>query len=209
MQGGEQLGLALTPSQAGQMVRHAQLLIEWNRRINLTAITDPEQVLSKHCLDAIVASSFLTRNGTLLDIGTGGGFPGIPLKIMRPDVTMTLIDSVRKKISFVNHVIRELDLEKIEALHTRAQDLAGRREYQASFDTVTCRALTDLESVLRLALPMLTPKGKIVAYQGPNDPSLDEVADRTIKSLFSCVDQLFYRLPLLGDERRLLVLQKN
>ena len=124
VQGADRLGHSLSPDQARQMALHVQLLLEWNQRTNLTAITDPVHVAVKHCLDAIAPLHLLPEEGALLDIGTGGGFPGIPLKIMRPDLDMTLIDSVRKKISFVNHVIRQLHLPRIEALHVRAQTLA-------------------------------------------------------------------------------------
>lgn len=121
---------------------------------------------------------------------------------------MTLIDSVRKKISFINYVIRELKLARIEALHIRAQDLAVGENYVGRFKTIVCRALTDLKQGIYLSLPLLAPQGRFIAYQGPNDPSFNEVADRDISANFSCVDQISYQLPFLGDERKVLVLQK-
>ena len=209
IRGGEQLGHPPGEAQARQMAMHAHLLVEWNRRVNLTAITDPVQVAVKHCLDAIVPLHLLPQAGALLDIGTGGGFPGIPLKIMRPDLDVTLVDSVRKKISFVNHVIRELGLTRTEALHARAQDLAGREGYRAHFQVVACRALTDLGRALRLALPLLAPRGRFVAYQGPKDPSFEDITESEIRMSFSPLEQMTCKLPIIGDRRKIVVVQKR
>ncbi len=208
IEGASRLGHTVTKDQARQMALHAQLLIEWNRRVNLTAITDPMGVAVKHCLDAIAPLHLLPDEGALLDIGTGGGFPGIPLKILRPDLSMTLIDSVRKKISFVNHVIRQLKLLQIEALHVRAQSLALQEIHKARYTVIVCRALSDLKSALQLALPLLAPQGRVIAYQGPNDPSIDKVIESDIGRLFLPIERVSYRLPFLGDERKLAVLQK-
>ena len=130
-EGAARMGLTVRPAQAAQFATHARLLLEWNRKINLTAITDPTQVAVKHYLDAIAPLDHIPPGGRLLDIGTGGGFPGIPLKVMRPDQPMTLIDGVRKKVNFVKHVIRALRLNRIEALHTRASE--KRRSAQHGF----------------------------------------------------------------------------
>ncbi len=162
-----QLGITVTRRQAEQFSRHARLLLEWNRKINLTAITDAREVAIKHFVDAIAPTAHIPRKGRLLDIGTGGGFPGIPLKIMRPDQNMTLIDSVRKKVNFVRHVIRQMQLDDIEALHTRAETLADAGPAVSLFDVIVCRALSDPGSALSLARPLLAPGGTIVLYQGP------------------------------------------
>ncbi len=208
IKGASQLGNTVTTDQARQMALHAQLLIEWNRRVNLTAITDPMGVAVKHCLDAVAPLHLLPAEGALLDIGTGGGFPGIPLKILRPDLAMTLVDSVRKKISFVNHVIRQLKLLQIEALHVRAQSLALQESRKGRYTVIVFRAFSDLKSALQLALPLLAPQGRVIAYQGPNDPSVDKLTESDIGQRFQRVEQISYRLPYLGDERKLAVLQK-
>ena len=207
-QGAAAFGLTVNPPQALQFSRHARMLAQWNRKINLTAITDPVQVAVKHYLDAIAPLNHIPGSGRLLDIGTGGGFPGIPLKIMRPDQPMTLIDSVRKKITFVKSAIRELGLEHIEALHTRAEQLGCDATYAAKFNVIVCRALADLQAVVRLARPLLAAKGCIVIYQGPTtDPQdradlfLHEQPQRFTLSTMT------YQLPLLGDDRAIRILK--
>ena len=209
IEGAGRLGHRLEAQQAHMMARHAQLLGEWNRRINLTAISDPLEVAVKHCLDAIAPLHLLPPDGKLLDIGTGGGFPGIPLKIMRPDLDMTLIDAVRKKISFVNHVIRCLGLSRIEALHVRAEALAGEQRFQGRYTVIVCRALADLTKVARLALPLLSGQGKIVVYQGPRDRSALGLDGSGPGHHFLPAETVFYQLPFLGDKRQVAVLQRS
>ena len=204
-EGAVRMGLTVRPAQTAQFAAHARLLLEWNRKINLTAITDPTQVAVKHYLDAIAPLDHIPSGGRLLDIGTGGGFPGIPLKIMRPDQPMTLIDGVRKKVNFVKHVIRELRLNRIEVLHTRAEDLENGDDNWAGFEVIVCRALADLEAAIQLALPLLAEKGCILVYHGPR------AAVRCADSQFSvsikerrCLLQRHthtYKLPFLGDAR--------
>jgi 16S rRNA (guanine527-N7)-methyltransferase len=209
VQGADRLGHSLSPDQARKMALHVQLLLEWNQRTNLTAITDPLHVAVKHCLDAIAPLHLLPEEGALLDIGTGGGFPGIPLKIMRPDLDMTLIDSVRKKISFVNHVIRQLHLPRIEALHVRAQDLAGQTDRKARYQVVVCRALTDLTTAVSLALPLLAPQGRLIAYQGPNDSSAEGLVEDAPDLRMIPIKTVYYQLPFLDDRRKVSLLQRQ
>ena len=210
-QGAAQMGLTVSHAQAAQFAHHAQLLLQWNSKINLTAITDPIQVAVKHYLDAIAPLSHIPSQGCLLDIGTGGGFPGIPLKIMRPRQPMTLIDGVRKKINFVKHVIRELDLNRIEALHTRAEDLKNRATHKAGFDVIVCRALADLNAVVHLALPMLRQDGCILAYHGPRAviQDSDDMVNVSIKEHRGHLQRLThtYRLPVFGDNRAVSILR--
>jgi 16S rRNA (guanine527-N7)-methyltransferase len=202
-------GLQLEPIHLERMGRHAQALLEWNRTINLTAITDPVEVAVKHFLDAILPSAHIPMDGQLLDIGTGGGFPGIPLKIMRPGQPMTLIDGARKKINFVKHVIRQVGLENIQALQTRAELLAECQEYQGRFQVVVCRAVSDLLAMARLALPLLAPQGRLFLYQGPSDAPR-RIDDSALLAAGMTPEALMdYRLPVLGDQRTLVVLART
>lgn len=208
-EGASQLGLTVSRDQADQFAQHGRWLVEWNRRINLTAITDPKQVAIKHFLDAVAPIQYIPDQGHLLDIGTGGGFPGIPLKIMRPEQPMTLIDSVRKKINFVKHVIRQLSLKKIQAHHTRAEELSENSGI-GKYSVVICRAVADPQRAVRLAAPLLTSYGNIVLYQGPNETepatsrsnqayTIDGITYR--RSVFS------YSLPVFGDARKITLLE--
>jgi 16S rRNA (guanine527-N7)-methyltransferase len=207
-----QLGINVRQKQAEQFSRHARWLMEWNRKINLTAITDPREVAIKHYLDAIAPLPYIPESGHLLDIGTGGGFPGIPLKILRPGQSMTLIDSVRKKINFVRHVIRQLPLEGIEALHIRAETLADALLPDDQFDVIVCRALSDPHSALKWSQPLLAPGGKIVLYQGPGTGKGSEADARrqvTIKDSIFLQTVITYPLPYTSFNRRVVILERS
>jgi 16S rRNA (guanine527-N7)-methyltransferase len=211
LDGAAQMGLKISPLQAAQFGRHGQLLMEWNRKINLTAITDPTQVAVKHFLDAIAPLNHIPSEGRLMDIGTGGGFPGIPLKIMRPSQAMTLIDSVRKKVNFVKSVIRQLDLDQIEALHTRAEDLRLHSAHAHSYAVIVCRALADLNAVVQMAIPLLADDGSVVVFHGPRGASQypDDLFTVVLKDRIYQFQVLTfaYQLPLTGDSRSVTILK--
>ncbi|MEE4265646.1 MAG: 16S rRNA (guanine(527)-N(7))-methyltransferase RsmG [Desulfobacteraceae bacterium] len=145
---------------------HARELLHWNKTTNLTTITDPFEVAVKHFVDSLAPARLISPGATLLDIGSGGGFPGIPLKVVIPSLKVTLVDASRKRVNFLKHVIRTLKLEGIEALHIRAEDLAGDPAYRQRFDFVTCRALTDLRSFIHQARALLTVNGQMIALKG-------------------------------------------
>lgn len=209
--GAEKMGIHLTRQQAQLFAIHGQGLEQWNKKINLTAITDPVQVAVKHFLDAIAPIPFLSSRGHLLDIGTGGGFPGLPLKIMAPGLSVTLIDGVRKKINFVRHVIRQLGLQNIEALHVRAEELGCQTSYQNRFQFIIGRAVTDPAAFINLAIPLLHAEGCLIIYQGPQqvikarnigDADLVEIKNKSFQ-----VSDYNYKLPFSGDGRVLTLLR--
>src|SRR5207302_2443348 len=164
VQGLEQLGLSsLQPGtpQFEQLLQYRQELLDWNTRINLTAITDPEEVLLRHFLDSLSLLTVYDKPGVrLLDIGSGAGFPGIPLKIVRPGWQVTLLEATGKKVAFLRHIIEALQLEGIVAIQGRAEELAHEREYRAAFDLVTARAVASLPVLLEYAAPFCRPGGK-------------------------------------------------
>lgn len=206
--GAAEMGLCVSPGQAEAFAEHARALLAWNRKTNLTAITDPGEVAVKHFLDAIVPSRHIPSGAVLLDIGSGGGFPGIPLKIMDPSLSVTLIDSVRKKTSFLNFVIRTLGLPGIEALHVRAEALATRPGMARRFDVVVCRALTALADFLRMARPLVRPGGLLIAMKG--EISGEEAAEAEAAIRLNggiAVDTVTYTLPVLHLSRRLYLLR--
>ena len=192
---------------------HAIELIKWTRKINITTITDPIEVASNHFLDSLVPAQFIPPEAAMLDIGSGGGFPGIPLKVLLPKLSVTLIDASRKKISFLKHVIRTLGLNNIEALHMRAEDLAVHPSYINRFDVVISRALSSLEIFVRLALPLLACGGVIIALKGEVDKvELDDLRYNVLEKINAggSVDRPFtismerYSLPLLNSERSII-----
>ena len=191
IEGAADLQIELAPEICSKLTIYAQQLQIWSEKINLTAIRDPYQIAVKHFLDSMAPVGLLPPATSLLDIGAGAGFPGLPLKILRPDLTVILIDAVRKKVSFMQHIIRILDLENIAAIHLRAEDLVAetgcgsgsdagvgvKTDQHRSrpvalprfFDTVIARALTSLTSFIGMALPVLADNGKMIALKGRQD----------------------------------------
>jgi 16S rRNA (guanine527-N7)-methyltransferase len=168
-EGAATFGLKLNAHHIGQFTSHAKELVRWTQRINITSITDPRDVAIKHFLDSLAPARFIASGASLLDIGSGGGFPGIPLKVLIPSLSVILIDGSRKKVNFLKHIIRTLKLNHIEALHIRAEALAADPSYRNRFDVITGRALSSLESFVGLAMPLQAPGGNILALQGQVD----------------------------------------
>ncbi len=164
--GARTLDIELNSDQTRQFAVHARELMHWNKTFNITAITDPGEVAVKHFLDSLPAAHHIPPHATVLDIGSGGGFPGIPLKILMSGLTVTLIDTSRKKINFLKHVIRTLKLEHIEALQMRAENLTVDTHYRNRFDVIISRALSALPTFTCLAKPLLAPGGIIIALKG-------------------------------------------
>ncbi len=160
------LNINVSEHQAQLMAMHAKELMVWNKKINLTAIKQPLQIVEKHFIDCLVATSFIKDPKSIIDMGSGGGFPGIILKIINPELEIVLMDSSRKKINFLKHVIRLLDLKNINAIHTRVEDLHENRLYKNRFDAVISRAFTELSNFVDLAFPFLKGEGAIYAMKG-------------------------------------------
>jgi len=159
VEGARQLALPLTEHQLKQFQTYYEQLVEWNRRVNLTGITDYEEVQVKHFVDsltitlALEGSAWLNGSFALLDIGTGAGMPGIPLKILHPEAKLVLLDSVAKKTAFLRHIVRELGLAETEVITERAEGIGHLPVYRESFDLVVCRAVSQLATVAELTLP--------------------------------------------------------
>lgn len=165
-EGAKDLDIQAGPASIEKFAVHALELMKWNQKTNLTAITDPLEIAVKHFLDSIIPVKMIPPNTSLLDIGSGGGFPGIPLKILIPSLSVTLIDASRKKVNFLKHVIRILELEGIEALHTRAEDFAGRPGVANQYDVIISRALSSMTAFVVTAFCFLKKGGVIVAMKG-------------------------------------------
>ena len=165
-EGAGNLNIQIDRKKTDQFSIHATELIKWNQKINLTAITDPVEVAVKHFLDSIISVRVMPEYGRLLDIGSGGGFPGIPIKIMIPSLSVTLIDASRKKVSFLKHIIRNIKFNTIDARQIRAEELAKEKHAKKNFDVIICRAFSRLDKIILQALPLLAKDGIIIAMKG-------------------------------------------
>ena len=194
-----------------QFLRYRQELLDWNTRVNLTAITEPEEVLIKHFLDSLyvlkVYDNPLTR---LLDIGSGAGFPGLPLKIVRPQWQVVLLEATGKKVAFLQHMIETLLLENVAAVHARAEEVGHKQEYRAAFDILTARAVASLPALLEYAAPFCRVGGQIILLK--KGALEDELAQgkRAAKQVGAILKaDVAVTLPGLADGRRLLVWEQQ
>ncbi len=209
LNGAQELGITIDERVSALFCSHASELINWNRKINLTAITHPRDIAIKHFLDSLVPAKFIPEGSRLLDIGSGGGFPGIPLKIVKPSLSIHLIDGVRKKANFLKHAIRTLRLDQSQALHIRAENLHKNPDYNHSFDVIISRALTNLESFVKAALPLLANQGRIMAMKGEVDHDELEILRSLVDAERYVLETQKYSLPTIQHQRSLIILRSR
>ena len=161
------LDININEEQSTLFYNYMNLLLEWNKNINLTAITEPNDIITKHFIDSITINKYIKNSNKLIDIGTGAGFPGIPLKIINKNINITLLDSLNKRIKFLSQVIKELKLDKIETIHGRAEDIAHNKEYREQYDIATSRAVAPLNVLLEYLIPFIKIEGKCICLKGP------------------------------------------
>ena len=206
------LGFPLTDRQKEQYERYFELLVEWNEKINLTAITEKDEVYLKHFYDSIapILQGLIENQPIrLLDIGAGAGFPSLPMKILFPELDVTIIDSLNKRINFLHLLAEELDLSGVHFYHGRAEDFAQDKAFRAQFDLVTARAVARMQVLSELTIPYLKVGGRLLALKASNAPEELEEAKNALNLLFSKVeDNLQYELPN-GDPRYITVVEKK
>lgn len=208
----EKIGVEIGQKETGLFLKYLELLLEWNKNINLTAITDPEEILIKHFVDSIALIPFLNKNNKykVLDVGTGAGFPGIPLKIVMPDINVVLLDSLNKRVSFLDVVIKELGLTGITTVHGRAEDFGKQAGYRDSFDIVTSRAVAKLSVLAELCIPFLKKGGLFASYKGAKAPEEIDEAKNALKVLGAdVIKKEKISLPDLDDMRYIVFIEKK
>lgn len=200
----EKINIILTEEQIGKLDKFYKLLIEWNKKINLTRIEDEKEVYLKHFYDSltIVKVVDLNKINTLCDVGTGAGFPGIVLKIVFPNLKITLIDSLQKRVNYLNTIIKELNLNNIEAVHARGE------EYKGKFDLVTSRAVANIEKLVKYTMHLVSPSGIFVAMKGDIDNELTEDIKRKLSKKYKITKIEKFLLPI-EESKRSLVVMKN
>lgn len=211
LKGSNELGLDLKKDDIDRFIKYKELLKEWNERINITAITDDEEIDIKHFLDSLTPFKTEIFNGKkkLIDIGTGGGFPGVPLKIVNPDLDITLLDSLNKRIIFLNEVIKELDLEGIKALHGRAEELSNKIDYRESYDICVSRAVASLDTLSEYCIPFVKVGGYFVSMKGPDVEEELKSSQNAIKLLGGkIIDTIRIQIPTSDIIHSLIIIQK-
>lgn len=162
----KKIKMDLEDKQVDKLYEYMNLLLNWNEKMNLTAITEPKEIILKHFIDSITIAKYIKENDKIIDIGTGAGFPGIPIKILKPNIEIVLLDSLNKRIKFLDEVIEKLNLKKIETVHSRAEDFGRNVKKRESFDIVMSRAVAKLAVLLEYMMPLARMHGKCISMKG-------------------------------------------
>ena len=201
----KKLGINLTEEQLNKLNQFYNLLIEWNEKINLTRITTKEDVYLKHFYDSLTLAKVidLSTKETLCDVGTGAGFPGIVLKIVYPNLKITLVDALQKRVNYLNEIIKDLQLENIQAIHTRGEDLHDK------YDVVTARAVANIEKLLKYTMHLVNNTGVFVAMKGNIDNELTPEIENKISKKYQILKIEKFELPIENSQRSLIVIKNK
>ena len=180
--GAEEIGISLTDKQVDQFLKYMEMLIEWNKKMNLTGITEPVEIIKRHFLDCLSVARMedFKQSGSLIDVGTGAGFPGLPLKIAFPELEVTLVDSLQKRIGFLEAVVGELGLDNVACVHSRAEDLGKDNHYREAFDMCVSRAVAHLAVLCEYCLPFIKLGGKFYSFKSQN---MEEEKNESIEAI--------------------------
>ncbi len=207
----EELNIKLEKRQVCQFLQYYELLVEWNSFMNLTAITDYDEVIKKHFIDSLslIRAIDLSKEYSVIDIGTGAGFPGIPLKIVFPNLKITLLDSLNKRIKFLDEVIDKLELKDIKTIHGRAEDFAKDKNYRQMYDLCVSRAVANLSTLSEYCLPYVKTGGKFISYKSEKITDEMNAAKNAIKILGGNINsQVEFNLPDSDIYRNLFIIDK-
>jgi len=199
------IGIYPSETQLKQLDLFYKLLIEWNTKMNLTRITEEQDVYLKHFYDSLTIARVidLKQYNTLCDVGTGAGFPGIVLKIMYPNLKITLIDSLQKRVNFLNTIIKKIELKDIEAIHSRGED------YKEKFDVVTSRAAANIEKLVNYTMHLLSKKGIFIAMKGNVDEELNNQVIEKLSKKYSIESIVKFKLPQENSDRSLVIMKNR
>ena len=207
----KKMSIQLNKEQSIQFQKYYELLIEWNKVMNLTAITEYEEVVDKHFIDSLSIEKAVDLNiiEKVIDVGTGAGFPGIPLKIVYPHLKITLLDSLNKRINFLNEVISKLKLENIEAIHGRAEDIAKDKKYREQYDISVSRAVANLSTLSEYSLPFVKVGGLFISYKAEKADEEIKNAEKAVSVLGGKIEKIIkFQLPETDIGRTLVKINK-
>ena len=199
----------LTLKMQEQFEKYMKLLLEWNEKINLTAITEEDDIILKHFVDSLTISKYIEDGKTLVDVGTGAGFPGVPVKIARENVKVTLVDSLNKRLLFLQDVIEKLQLKEIETLHFRAEEFGQNKKYRESFDIATSRAVANLSTLVEYLLPLVKVGGICICMKGSEVQEELEESKKAIQILGGEILKVEeFTLPESDIKRNIVIIKK-
>lgn len=205
----EKIDIVLNEKQLDQFYKYMELLLEWNEKINLTAITDCKEIILKHFIDSLTIAKYIENGKMLVDVGTGAGFPGIPLKIFREDIKITLVDSLNKRINFLNEVIKELELQDIVTVHARVEEFGRNKKYREKFDIATSRAVANLTTLSEYMLPLVRVGGKSICMKGSEIKEELENSKKAIDILGGKIEKTDkFELANTDNKRNIVIISK-
>lgn len=206
---GKEISIEFSNIQIERFYKYMNLLIEWNEKINLTAITEPKEIIIKHFIDSLTVLKDIKGKNTLVDVGTGAGFPGIPLKMMDEEIKITLLDSLNKRINFLNEVINQLDLKNIETIHSRVEDAGKNKKYRERFDIATARAVANLATLSEYMLPLVKVGGKSICMKGSEVSEELQNSKKAISILGGEIENIDnFQLPKSDMMRNIVIIKK-
>lgn len=207
----KEIDLTLNDEKIEKFYKYMNLIVEWNEKINLTAITEQKEIIIKHFIDSLSIAKAIPSGSRVIDVGTGAGFPGIPLKIYDESINITLLDSLNKRINFLNEVASELNLNKgIEIIHARAEEMAQNPKYRAGYDYAVSRAVAPLNILLEYLVPYTKLNGHVIAMKGSNADEEVELSKNALMELGSTVvEKNKFVLPEDAGERYIIVIKKQ
>ena len=205
----KKINIEISEEQSNKLYEFMNLLLEWNKKINLTSITDPEEIIVKHFIDSFTISKYIEKDAKVIDVGTGAGFPGIPLKIIRDDLKITLLDSLNKRISFLDEVINKLKLKNIITTHARAEEFGRKKENREKYDIATSRAVANTAVLSEYLMPLVIKNGKSIYMKGPDIDEEIKNGEKAIKVLGGKIEKIEkFTLPETDMKRSIVIIKK-
>lgn len=198
--------IMLLEEQIEKFYKYMNLLIEWNQKINLTAIVEPKEIIQKHFIDSMSVLDYIQDKKNIIDVGTGAGFPGVPIKIANPNINVTLLDSLQKRVNFLSEVVSQLELDKIKAIHSRAEDYA--KENRESYDVAISRAVANMSTLVEYLLPYVKQDGIVICMKGPNIEDELEKSKKAISILGGKIEHIEHLFLDEEMERNLIIIRK-